>query len=500
MNTKVKDFLFKSFWVWPLLIGLLLRLYKLTSSSIWHDEGYTMWLLRYNIPEILARTARDVHPPGYYLMAKPWIEIFGNSEFSVRFLSLIFSVGIIYFVFKIIADIWNEKAGFWASMFVALSPFMVRFGQEARMYGVVAFFTTLATYYFVRMVKEKNLKYLYFYVPAMLIAMYTQYYAFFVIISHWIILSIYTKGFWKFNWKQSIKEKVGVFSKNWWVANILLLVGYAPWFPIAYSQVTRISGDYWIKPEWITARTIPGNILNFITYSHLDGVYYWNQFLGQLVYWVIISILIFSVLYLFKIKNKRKIAFSIAIFGYLPMILVFIVSKIASPIYQDRYFPFSAIAILAIWGILISEIRKKHLKAGVIALSVIVLLIGNYNMQKEVNHKMKSLANVVLAQAQEDDLLVSGELYTHLDGSYYLGYGNLYFMSEPIDGFGETSLYYDQQEKYMLSEEEVASYDRFWLIGKVGKGYWDKEFLENYTEITYFEEGGLRATFFTRNQ
>jgi mannosyltransferase len=499
MNTKVRNYLKANLWIWPVATAFVLRLFKLTSSSIWHDEGYTMWLLRYDFGEILSRTARDVHPPGYYLMAKPWVELFGATEFSVRFLSLLFSVGIVYLVYKIINDIWTEKAAFWASMLVALSPFMVRFGQEARMYGVVAFFTTLATYYFVKMVKEKNTKYLLFYVPAMLVAMYTQYYAFFVIISHWVILSIYTKGFWNLKWKESFKQKAGVLSGKWWLANILLLVGYAPWFPVAYAQVTRVSGNYWIKPEWITERTIPSNVLNFIFYNNLDSIYYFNQYAGPLIYWFIAIVSILGGLIIYKSKNKRKVTTSLYLFGFLPMVLVFVISKIASPIYQDRYFPFSAVAVMAIWGITASEIKKESIKRIVVTLLVGVLIFGNYIMHKEVNHQMRALSEVVSNQSQNGDLLVSGELYTHLDGSYYLGYGNLFFMSEPVDGYGETSLYYDQQEVYILNNDQVLESDRIWLIGKAGKGYWDDDIWSAYDSLTYFDQGGLRATLYTKN-
>lgn len=499
MSMKISNYFKANIWIWPIAVAFVLRLFKLTSSSIWHDEGYTMWLLRYDFGEILSRTARDVHPPGYYLMTKPWVELFGASEFSVRFLSLLFSVGIVYLVYKIIKDIWTEKAAFWASMFVALSPFMVRFGQEARMYGVVAFFTTLATYYFVKMIKEKNSKYLLFYVPAMLVAMYTQYYAFFVIISHWVILSIYTKGFWKLKWRESFKQKSGVLSGKWWLANILLLVGYAPWFPVAYAQVTRVSDNYWIKPEWITERTIPNNVLHFATYTHFDAVYHWNQYLGQIIYWIIAAISIFGALYIFRNKEKLKTALSIYIFGFLPMILVFTMSKLLTPTYMDRYFPFSAVAVLALWGVALSEVKDRKLKISIIAVLVSTLLVGNYIMHTDVNHQMRALSEVVSNQSQEGDLFVSGELYMHLDGSYYLGYGNLFFMSEPVDGYGETSLYYDQQEAYILNKEQVVESDRIWLIGKAGKGYWDDEIWSDYNSLTYFDEAGLRATLYTKN-
>lgn len=504
MNSKVNNFLSKMPWFWPIFIGFLLRIYKITFSSIWHDEGYTMWLLKYDIPGIIERTARDVHPPGYYLFAKPWVEIFGNSEFSIRFLSLLFSVGIIYFVYKIINEVWNQKAAFWSSMFVALSPFMVRFGQEARMYGIVAFFTTAATYYFVKYIKTKKRDWLFIYVPLMIAAMYTQYYAFFVIISHWAIMAVYTKDLFRFRWIQLFKNKEGVFSWEWWIANVLLLFAYIPWFPVAYSQVTRVSDNYWIKPEWITYQTIPNNVMQFILHSHLDKVVAWNKLIGVSLYATIIIPAIFGGLYLFKEKRNRKLAFSMFIFGYLPMLLVFTMSKISTPVYQDRYFPFSAVAIFAIWGVTIVLVKNKYAQYSLMAAIIIALTYGNIIMHQDVDHNMSDLSKMVQTQKTDEDVVLSGELYTFLDGSYYFGDKKVKLISDGVDGYGESSLFYDQQDEYTVTEEEAQNLsNRLWVIGKTGeKSYYRDDLWQGWDKITYFEENkdnGLKAVLYIKN-
>lgn len=485
MNTKIKEFLTKYTWFVPVAIGFALRLFDLTRSSIWHDEGYTMWLLRYNMPDIIARTARDVHPPGYYLIAKPWVMLFGSSVFSIRFLSLIFSVCIIFLAYKIVGILWNKRSAYWTALFIAFSPFLIRFGQEARMYGVVAFFTTLATYYFIRFVKEKKNVYLIGYTLAMIIAMYTQYYSFFVIISLWVIYAIYDfKGI--SNWK-------------WWVANIALLVMYLPWFPIAYKQVTRVGGSYWIRPEWITVKTIPGNVSQFLTYTHMDAVLGWNGIVGIAIYWLIVFVLVGSGLLLFVDKEKRKIASAFYIFGYLPMILVFTLSKLRTPIYQDRYFPFSAIAIFAIWGCVVALINNKKARVATGALLLVIMSLGIYVMHIEVNHQMKQVTDEIKTQEKAGDVVLSGSLYTFLDGSYYLGYDNLRFISKPVDGYGETSLFYDQANKYIVSPSSLSSFgDRIWVLGRPGEDYTSGTPLVDWQAATTIEKGTVRAVLYTR--
>lgn len=497
---NLKEFFKTQLWIYPLIAGFILRFYRLTSSSIWHDEGYTMWLIRYDFLDVLHRTARDVHPPAYYLIAKPWTLVFGSSVFSIRLLSLLFSIGIIYLTYLIVKEVFNKNAAFWSSLFVALSPFMVRFGQEARMYGVVAFFTTLATYFLVKYIKDKNSKYLWLYVPAMIIAMYTQYYSFFVIISHWLILAIYTPNFFKFRWVSAFKEKIGVLNWKWWLANATLLVMYLPWFPVAYRQVTRVSGSYWIKPEWITKTTIPNNILQFISYSHLDDLQ--NSLGGQLVFWVIIALLSL-VGFVFIKKNNYKQILSLYIFGYLPMILVFTLSKLRTPVYQDRYFPFSAIALFVIWGFAISMIKNKTVSIVAGIMFAVILVLGNLNMYKDVNHQMVKVKETVEQNFQVGDKIYSGELYTFLDGAYYLGYEKVKFISDPVDGYGESSLFYDQQGEYVVTKEEARnSGDRIWVIGKTGdKDYYKSENWSGFEAMTYFEEfknNGLKVVLYTK--
>lgn len=395
--------------------------------------------------------------------------------------------------------VWKKRAAFWSSMFVAFSPFLIRFGQEARMYGVVAFFTTLATYYLIRFVTEKRNIYLIPFTLAMIVAMYTQYYSFFVIISMWVIYAVYTPEFWKFHWLRSIKSASGVFNWRWWLANVVLLVMYLPWFPVAYKQVTRVGGSYWIKPEWITARTVPGSVSQFITYTHMDKIFYWNGAVGASAYWLIISILIGCGLLLLVNKEKRILVTSLYIFGYLPMILVFTLSKLRTPIYQDRYFPFSAIAIFIIWGCVVSLIENKKIRIALATSFLLVMCFGIYAMRIDVNHQMRQLIDEVKAESKNSDIIVSGSLYTYLDGSYYYDYQDIKLLSEGVDGYGETSLFYDQTDTYLLNPNRLKQVDsRVWVLGRNNENYATNTPLYNWRVEKTLNRGNLQATLYTR--
>lgn len=497
-KVKIKQFFTKYTWIVPISLAFIIRIIEITRSSIWHDEGFTMWLIRYNPVEIITRTARDVHPPAYYLFAKLWTDIFGNSVFAIRSLSLVFSIATIFFVYKIVETILDKKSAFWSSMLIAFSPFLLRLTQEARMYSMVAFFITIAVFFFVKYQQTKSSRYLCLFVPFMSIAMYTQYYSFFAIISLWVIMLIFTPGIFKFEWKQLIKKSVGVFDYKWWLANIILIILYLPWFNIAYKQVTRVGTGYWIRPEWITARTVSNSVLQFTTYGHLDELL--NISFGILLYWIIVLILIISGLYLLKFKEKRKLILSFFIYGYLPMILVFVYSKLRTPIYQDRYFIFSSLAIFVIWGCLIASIKNIKIKYVSIILIFSILITGCLIERNSENHPMRQITQTINQMKKDNDLVISGSLYTFLDSSYYLGYGNVSYLSDIVGGYGETALFYDQPEVYMLSPSNIRDYvKRMWIIGKTGENYIDKISAKGWQEKIIIKEDSIQAILYIRN-
>lgn len=54
--------------LWGMVIGItILYISLIFNHNIWTDEAFTLQLLEQNITGILEGTARDVHPPLYYL-------------------------------------------------------------------------------------------------------------------------------------------------------------------------------------------------------------------------------------------------------------------------------------------------------------------------------------------------------------------------------------------------------------------------------------------------
>ena len=76
------------------------------------------------------------HPPLYYVLAKVWVDLFGDSVYALRMLSVLFSglalLAMYWFVSELAA---SRRAALLAMLLMGVSPLFILYGQEAREYA-----------------------------------------------------------------------------------------------------------------------------------------------------------------------------------------------------------------------------------------------------------------------------------------------------------------------------------------------------------------------------
>ena len=87
-------------------------------------------------------------PPLYYILMHLWVNIFGVSEISLRFPSLIFSVLSIFFIFKLTKALYDEEVGLISALLLSVSPYSINYAHDAKMYSMLWFLGILSFYYF----------------------------------------------------------------------------------------------------------------------------------------------------------------------------------------------------------------------------------------------------------------------------------------------------------------------------------------------------------------
>ena len=171
----------------PMLIILLafaLRIYRLGYQSIWWDEGRNIIASLYPLSAIPTAPGMDIHPPLYFYSLHFWLDIAGQSEFAARFLSSLFSLLTVALLFYLGRQLFDENIGLLAGLIAAFSPLFIHEAQEARMYSMALFFSTLSTLLLWRAWVKGGWQRWGGYVLAAAASLYTHYAAFFTLLVH----------------------------------------------------------------------------------------------------------------------------------------------------------------------------------------------------------------------------------------------------------------------------------------------------------------------------
>src|SRR5262249_38297623 len=86
----------------------------------------------------------DRQPPLYDLTLWATIRVFGHSEFAVRLPSLIAGTLVIPVLYELGRELYDRRTGLIAAGFAAISPLLIWYSQEVRMYEFAALFGLLA--------------------------------------------------------------------------------------------------------------------------------------------------------------------------------------------------------------------------------------------------------------------------------------------------------------------------------------------------------------------
>ena len=236
------------------LLAFLLPLYRLDHQSLWYDEGFSVYLARMSLGGITARTASDIHPPLYYYLLHLWLGHFGDSEFVLRFFSLIFGLLTVPLIHALGRRLLGTASGLLAALLVAISPLYLWYSQEARMYTLVTFLCLLSSYLLLRALEgEGKAGFLWGgYIFVNVLAVYSHFYAFFVLAFHLLFLLVW-----------SLKERRWTPLAWGLVAQGLVVLAYLPWSGFV---LRRYAADvsYW-RGELVFTEVVRKTLILFST-------------------------------------------------------------------------------------------------------------------------------------------------------------------------------------------------------------------------------------------
>ncbi len=243
-----------------ILLATALRCYQLGGQSLWYDETVSAFLATKDPLSLIAHTARDIHPPLYYLQLHIWTRLSGDSEFALAFASVFWSVLLIPLIYRIALRLTNQKTAILSTLLTTLSPFQIWYAQEVRMYTLGTLLGLLTVYALIDMIKLwpsasqqgtwlQGLKVITkpccLWVGAATAGLYTLYFFAFLLVAQNILVLLYLLTI-----KQAKLIKT-VFI-TWTIAQTTVLLLYLPWLPLVYRQVTEPPVPPWqgFTPLW----------------------------------------------------------------------------------------------------------------------------------------------------------------------------------------------------------------------------------------------------------
>ncbi len=117
-------------------LALFLRAHRLGAQSLWSDEDITLDRALTPLAAML-RALPVEQGPLYYLLMRPWTLLAGSSDLALRWPSLLAAVLSVPLGMALGARLAGRRAGRFLGLILAVNPFLVYYGQEARAYALL---------------------------------------------------------------------------------------------------------------------------------------------------------------------------------------------------------------------------------------------------------------------------------------------------------------------------------------------------------------------------
>lgn len=362
-----------------LLAGLLLafglRLFRLGAESLWYDEAVSVYLASQPIADLVAHTARDIHPPGYYLLLHLWQGLATPTlahglEFLYSWPSLWFGMITVALAGAPAHRENSPLAAGIAVLLTAINPFQLMYAQEVRMYTMATTWTMLtwwATSAYLSAARSPTRhtgRFLGIYIAAAVAGLYTLYYFLF-----WLAILVPLVAFTLLP-RQGRNTSVEL--RRWLLAQAVVLVAWLPWLPIFVRQAVNPPVPPWRTP-WESPAGFAASLLEALA-SPLIGQ---SSPSPAVAPWAMLVVAITAAFVVYT-KNKSghdtvsSRMLPILLFG--PVVLIFAVSLWLTPLYHVRYLVTYSVLFPIIIALLIVRLRRGSMVTGALVLLLTIIV------------------------------------------------------------------------------------------------------------------------------
>lgn len=468
-NSIIQNFKLAPSWlrflvVVLLIVGVFFRFFNLDGKIYWHDEtftslrisGYTAGEVKQKIigsvitKESLAQyqglnQAKDLndtitslaiedpqHPPLYYVIARFWVGIFGNSVTAIRSLSALISLLVFPCAYWLCRELF--PAPLWipnvAIALMAISPIHLVYAQEAREYILWVVTILLSSASLLRALRleaksqDKSSPHLInwvIYAVTLALSLYTFLLSGFVAVAH----GIYVIATAKFRANKTVRA--------YFIASIAAFLAFTPWIAVLLNNFLQFdSATSWTKMQ------LPLEILIKAWLSQLNRIFFDLNFgfenpSNYFITLFFLSLIGYAIYFLRQTTNYRVWLFIVTL-TFVPALPLMLPDLLFGGIrsLSERYLLPSYLGIqLAVTYLIAQQIcQKSLLRRRIWQMLTLLLIVGglvSYNVSSQAEtwwNKVISYGNSQVAKIinqAENPLLISD-----VAG---INYGNVFSLS-----------------------------------------------------------------------
>lgn len=234
--------------------GMAVRLILLGRQPLWRDEAFTALAVQRPLGGMLDAVRHDSAPPLAYLLDRV-VALVSTSPGALRLLSATAGVTAIPLGAALGRRLGGDRAGCWAAIACALSPALVASSRDARMYALATTLVMATTLLLWRAVGRPAPGRWALYGAAVVLAMYTQYFAVFAILAQLAAALLILRP----------APRTAV----WAVATpVVAGLSLIPWLLFARAQFTHGSAPFWVEP--VGVKTLSSLVMQFFSGPPVD--------------------------------------------------------------------------------------------------------------------------------------------------------------------------------------------------------------------------------------
>lgn len=336
-----------------LALGIFFRFTNLDQKIYWMDETYTsLRISGYTEAEVAQQLLEgqilDIHDlhqyqrlnpnknvfdavkglaaeepqvaPLYFVMLRFWVQLWGNSITVIRSFSAFLSVLALPCMYWLCLELFESSlVGWLGSALLAISPFQLVYGQEARQYSLWTVAILLSSASLLRAIRVNTWRSWGIYTATIIIGLYSH--LFFVLVAIAQALYVFTLNNWR--WSKNLKAYllssiIGIIAFSPWIG--VILTNFKQGLAMTAAQGVKISLPYYLK-SWLG--NLSRNFLDtgFSSSSPFGTPIPILAFLSLSIL-LIFALVVYSLYFLFRHTPKQTWLYVFILIGFTSLIII----------------------------------------------------------------------------------------------------------------------------------------------------------------------------------